>query len=201
MRPGRSLFYLLALFFLLLGVISGALAVNVLPGDLRAETVDTMEGAVYTWRGGEGSWEQGLLRQSASIHLKTGGIIWIAGLTVVGIPLVALILFMRGFALGFTAGALVYGHGTGGLVLGLAALFPPNLFLIPALCLLGGQGFYLALSRYLGERGWSGGLREHLLAHLAAGAVALALIGLGSLAEGAVVPVFLSWIMPLLGRG
>lgn len=201
MKPGRVLFYGLALAFLAMGVISGALAVNVLPGTMMAETMEALEEAMHAWQGGQTAAARDLLTESLWTHLRTAALLWICGLSLFGLPVVALLLFLRGFSLGFTAGALVYRLGLEGLVLGVTALFPPNLFLIPALCLLGGQGFFLALARHLGRDGPSpDALRGRVLAHAAVGLVAVLLLLLGSLTEGALVPVFLSWIAPLLGR-
>jgi len=55
---------------------------------------------------------------------------------VIGLPLVLVILFTKGFALGFTVGFLVYELGWKGLIFGMASVLPPNLFLVPALLLI-----------------------------------------------------------------
>ncbi len=202
--PGRLLFYGLALAFVTLGVIMGALSVNMMSPQASLEMVDLLEGAIHVWQvPGYSPPRIDIFQQSASLHLKVGAVLWAAGLTVLGLPVVVLVLFMRGFSLGFTAGALIFRHGLSGLGLGLAALFPPNMFLLPALCLLGGQSFFYALGKHverperpLGTR-FSGS--AGLVRHLVVGAVAGVLLLAGTAVEGYLVPIFLRWLAPLFG--
>jgi stage II sporulation protein M len=69
--------------------------------------------------------------------LENGGLIvagiYLCGLTVIGIPLIAVLLFIRGFALGFTAGFFIAQKGWPGLLVSAAALLPQNLVLLPVL--------------------------------------------------------------------
>jgi len=59
--------------------------------------------------------------------------IYLCGLTVIGIPVIAGLLFVRGFALGFTAGFMIAQKGWPGILLAAAALLPQNLILAPVL--------------------------------------------------------------------
>ncbi|HEY8909764.1 MAG TPA: stage II sporulation protein M [Desulfosporosinus sp.] len=61
--------------------------------------------------------------------------IWILGLTIIGAPLVYLIVFTRGFILGFTVSFIIGVKGTLGLGLILATVLVPALLAIPLLLL------------------------------------------------------------------
>ncbi|MCL6639035.1 MAG: stage II sporulation protein M [Firmicutes bacterium] len=63
--------------------------------------------------------------------------IYILGLSVIGIPVMLGLLFFRGFVLGFAVQFLTREKAAQGIALALAAVFPQNLFLVPAL-LIGG---------------------------------------------------------------
>src|SRR5690554_691876 len=65
-----------------------------------------------------------LLKQSLFNNLQTGILIWILGITVVGIPLILLIIAIRGFIIGFTVGFLLKQMGIKGLVFSLFSLLP-----------------------------------------------------------------------------
>ena len=65
-------------------------------------------------------------------------ILWFAGTTIVGIPIVFGIIIARGFCLGYTISACVITLGkTKGLIFVLLTIFLQNLILIPALIFLG----------------------------------------------------------------
>ncbi|MEW6770893.1 MAG: stage II sporulation protein M [Bacillota bacterium] len=57
-------------------------------------------------------------------------VMYFAGLTVVGLPVVAAVLFLRGYALGFTSGFLIRQKGVYGLGIILAELLPQNVLLL-----------------------------------------------------------------------
>lgn len=57
-------------------------------------------------------------------------VMYLAGLTVIGLPVVAAILFLRGYALGFTSGFLIRHEGIYGLGIVLAELLPQNVLLL-----------------------------------------------------------------------
>lgn len=73
------------------------------------------------------------LLASASLNIKLMAVVWFLGLTVIGIPLVAVVVFTRGFALGFTSAFLIKLKGTAGIAAVIMTLLPPNLFYIPLL--------------------------------------------------------------------
>ncbi len=71
-----------------------------------------------------------VFRQAVIRNTIPVGVIYIAGLTVIGMPVVAAVLFLRGYALGFTTGFLVRQKGVYGFVLVLAEVFPQNVLLL-----------------------------------------------------------------------
>lgn len=58
---------------------------------------------------------------------------YILGLTVIGIPLVLVAVFSRGFVLGFTVGFLVREKAVKGLIFALISVLPHNIMIIPAI--------------------------------------------------------------------
>lgn len=75
----------------------------------------------------------GALLSTITTNIKLITIVWFLGLTIVGIPLVAAVVFTRGFALGFTSAFLIKLKGWAGVMTILLALFPPNVFAVPLL--------------------------------------------------------------------
>lgn len=93
--------------------------------------------------------------------------IWVLGLTIIGAPLIYLIVFTRGFILGFSVSFLISMKGTLGLVLILTTILIPNLLAIPLLLLGAGLATIFSFLLLRGKaRGES--LRREFLYYTAA---------------------------------
>jgi stage II sporulation protein M len=64
---------------------------------------------------------------------KTVLAIWFLGLTVIGVPLILVVVFLRGFALGFTVSFLCHEKAGTGILISFLSVLPQNLFYIPFL--------------------------------------------------------------------
>lgn len=73
------------------------------------------------------------LKTSITNNLLVVLAIYLMGLTVLGIPLVLVLIFFRGFALGFTFGFLTKQKAWQGITLAAVSVLPQNIFYVPAL--------------------------------------------------------------------
>lgn len=117
--------------------------------------------------------------------------IFLMGLTIIGLPLVLVIIFTRGFVLGFTIEFLLREKAWRGGVLALLAVLPPNLLSLPAY-ILGAViaiNFSLYLIRGQGQRNikMSQCFLEYLLIMLGLGILMLG----SALIEGYFSPIFI----------
>lgn len=71
-------------------------------------------------------------RQALLKNLMNIGKIFLMGLTIIGLPFVLIIIFTRGFVLGFTINFLLQEKAWRGGVLALLSVLPPNLLSLPA---------------------------------------------------------------------
>lgn len=71
-----------------------------------------------------------IFSQAAVRNTLPLGVMYLAGLAVIGMPVVAGVLFLRGYALGFTGGFLVQHKGAYGFWLILTEVFPQNVILM-----------------------------------------------------------------------
>lgn len=144
----------LAVGVFLIGLVSGALTLHslspLIQEDLRQYLTTFLQGAAAVSDGslaGFKAWCQILKLQAATLSL-----LWIFGLTVVGIPLILIIIGVRGFILGFTVGFLVQEKAGQGLLLSLAGVLPQNLFYVPAYLGAGVLAVYFSLSLLRGSK-------------------------------------------------
>ena len=73
-------------------------------------------------------------------NLQKLAIIWVLAATVIGSPAILLVIFLQGFASGFTVAILVEEWSIRGLALALASVVPHNLFVVSGLVLSGSAG-------------------------------------------------------------
>ncbi|MDH7576249.1 MAG: stage II sporulation protein M [Bacillota bacterium] len=138
------------------GLIGGALILHGLNPAQRGELQQYLN-AFLQWAGTlsqTGATPGGLKvwQEILKTQLITFGLLWLAGLTVVGIPLIVLIIGARGFILGFTVGFLVQEKAWQGLILALVAVLPQNLCYVPAFLGAGVLAFYFSCSLFRGYR-------------------------------------------------
>ncbi|MGE5588360.1 MAG: stage II sporulation protein M [Clostridia bacterium] len=125
----------LVMFMFLMGVIFGSLSVKALPGSQKAELAEDLM-VFFRGFGGPGQnrvGENAAPRQALYNNLKTILLALVLGLSVVGAPGVLVLLFLRGFVIGFTVGFLVDEMAAKGLVLAAVSVLPQNIFIIPAI--------------------------------------------------------------------
>lgn len=108
------------------------------------------------------------LRQLARDNFIIMAGIWVLGLTVIGTPLVYIIVFTRGFVLGFTIAFILHLKKLMGLGLVLITILLPSLLAIP--CLLLGAGLATIFS-YLLLQGNKIDLKKDFLYYSAASLV------------------------------
>lgn len=124
--------YIIMSLFLVMGILLGALGVKGLGSKEEGELLEYLN---YFFAGfAEMQVEpMTLLKHSLSTNYKLLAMIWFLGLTVLGAPLILLVIAVRGFYLGFTAGFLIQEKALLGVLLTVLTLLPQNLFNLPAL--------------------------------------------------------------------
>lgn len=80
--------------------------------------------------------------------VRTTGIIFLLGLTVVGAPLILGIVFARGFVLGFTVGFLVRETMVKGMVFSSISILPHNILVVPAILLAAGASLSFSATAF-----------------------------------------------------
>ncbi|MBW7459858.1 stage II sporulation protein M, partial [Paenibacillus sepulcri] len=141
----------------------------------------------------ESFWER------AIFHAKWIILIWVLGLTVVGMPLVLALDFLKGVLVGFAVGTLVSQHEWKGLLFSLVSVAPANLIVVPALLIASVSAvsfsIYIIKNRLLGSYG---SMSQSFISHTSTG-VLMIFIALGAaLVESFISPVLLKWAVPLI---
>lgn len=193
----HGLLYLIVVVFFFLGIFLGCYVVK------HMNTSQTMELLNYLDMFLKGLSEWNVSPAAAAQHailnnLKLVLYIWLLGLTVIGIPLVLLIVSARGFVMGFTIGFLVQQKAGQGILIAVLAILPPSLINIPALIV--GAAFAVTFSGWL-VRGRSKYENTSLLKYFGAYCAVMLIVALVSAAAGFVEayisPTFLKFFSEL----
>jgi len=188
--------YAALLVLFAVGIGFGALATQSLSYAQRADLSDYVNSVFSALTAGRGAlaW-QGF----ADNILKTSGLIWLLGLTVIGAPLVLGVVFLRGFILGFTIGFIVDELHAKGLLLSLVSVLPHNLIAAPAVILAAGGALSFAGAALKTLLGLS---RESIYGQFAANtglaAASACLLAAAALVEAYVTPVLVQLSRELL---
>ncbi len=124
--------YALAFVMFVAGVCTGAVYASAIQEGSTAISSYLESGLADLRRAAPGSHGSAMLA-SVNANLCSAAFVWLAGLSVVGFTGALLILFVRGFSIGFTVAFLVRQMGGAGAVLALSSVLPHNLVAVPAL--------------------------------------------------------------------
>lgn len=125
------IFFVLMVF--IAGVVFGALAIRTLNAEAKQELVGHLSTFFNGLAGKLSQPYQADPQGTIWLNIKMVAIFWLLGLSTVGMPFIPVIIFLRGFVLGFTVGFLVNELGFRGLIFGIVSVLPQNLIIVPAI--------------------------------------------------------------------
>lgn len=207
LKDNMSLYVFTAVLFTI-GVMFGAIVVSALGQDQLSSLNDALNGFFKALNLQQtGTTPSEITWHSAASFLKTTGLFWILGLSIIGLPVIVLLIFVEGFKIGFTVGVIVSQFHGKGVLFALAAILPQNIISVPAMIVCGVAGISFSLmlvrSRFshtaAATRGGTGTqLYRNFLSYTGlVSAVAVAMV-LASFVEGYLSPVLMRAVVPHL---
>lgn len=130
--------YILVTVIFLIGIFTGVIVINNSSEVTVFKTADYVTNFIQTLKNTEKINFSELLLSSVKRNFGLTVILWFAGTTVIGIPVVFIILFMKGLSLGYTISAFTSILGTvKGIMFLILSLFFQNVLFIPAILTIG----------------------------------------------------------------
>ncbi len=196
----QTMLYVFVGVLFLVGVLFGALMVNALSLEQQQEMARYLNHFFVNVQDGGETMNQSSYWSIAALHLKWIGLIWILGLSVIGLPGILILDFLKGVLIGFTVGYLVGQYSWKGLLFALVSIAPQNLFIIPVLmmCSVAAITFslYIIRDRFIMNRG---GSMVKPFASYAMLTFFMVLLTLGVASfETWVTPAMMRWVTPML---
>ncbi|MGI6035786.1 MAG: stage II sporulation protein M [Limnochordia bacterium] len=148
----RVVIYFFVCTIFVMGMVFGSLAVKHVAVEQRQELNHYLTSFLQTFDRSATLSKDALARRSIMDNVvKTVGLMWLLGLSLLGAPLVLVVIFIRGFIIGFTLGFLVQEMFLRGVVVALASILPHNIIILPAIIIAGAaaMGFSWSVVRVL----------------------------------------------------
>lgn len=129
-REYSSIFLFVIILFLM-GVIFGAIVVN-------SMSITQKQDLFYYLSQFFGQVSEGKIQESSDLFLQSFlhnskfiGLMWVLGISIIGLPIILILLFLKGMVVGFTVGFLVNQMSWKGFMLASVSILPQNLIIIP----------------------------------------------------------------------
>lgn len=97
--------------------------------------------------------QSSLIAESIKFNFINIFIIWAFGLSMILMPLITVLVFFKGFVLGFTVGFLVSEYSFKGFLISLTAVFPQNIIIIPIYIISSMMAIYISIKIFKYYRG------------------------------------------------
>ncbi|MGM9987041.1 MAG: stage II sporulation protein M [Bacillaceae bacterium] len=120
---------------LLIGVIFGAIVVNSLHVEQKQDLLFYVDQFLSQINDNQSGGE-GVFFDAYTSHLKYMIFIWVLGISMVGLPLIFILVFLKGVLIGFTVGFFVNQLGLKGFYLAIVSILPQNLIIVPLLIVI-----------------------------------------------------------------
>jgi stage II sporulation protein M len=190
--------YFIAILILVVGIVSGSISVKALNVQQKDNLINYIN--LFFQKVDINALNSKLvLKYSILNNLKLVSLIWVLGLTIIGIPFVMLILFIKGFILGFTVGFLIDELGFTGILFSTISLFPQNIIIIPSIVIIGVSALSFSLILLKNKRGAEKySIIQQVTGYTILVSLMALIIILGCFIEAYISPVFMKMMLPYI---
>ncbi|WP_126427455.1 stage II sporulation protein M [Brevibacillus marinus] len=188
--------YLFTTILLATGIVFGTLVVHALPAEQKQDLLSFLQYFMNNLGEGKFTETHQHFQQAFAQYLKTVAVMWVFGLSVIGLPIILLLLFFKGLLVGFTVGFLVNQLQWQGVTFSLAGVLPQNMLVVPALLIVGAAGISFSLrlirTRLLARQGQ---ILPHFFRYTCLTIAMLGVLTLAALFETFVSPHLMHYVL------
>lgn len=144
LKYSANLYIFVAVLFVV-GTVFGALIVGALTLEQQQELAGEMNRYAQTAGSGADVSSEALFWDRFWFHFKWMMLIWILGVTVIGVPGILALNFLKGVLIGFAVGVLVQQYGWKGIVFFFLTVVPHNVIAVPAMMIASAAAISFAI--------------------------------------------------------
>lgn len=197
-KENLSLYLFVGVLFVM-GVVFGSVLVGALSLEQKDQMGRYLSSFIYAMNDGV-AWDgKQSFTDALIMNWKWAVLIWLLGLSVIGMPLVLILDFLKGVLVGFSVGFLVSELSWKGVLFALVSVLPHNLIVIPAflICSVAAVAFSVSLVKNrLHQRKSS--LRVQLVQYTSIIFFMGIVLTLAAFYQGYVSPSVMKWVTPML---
>jgi len=138
--------YIFMIILFLTGIIFGAITVNSMSFIQKQDLFFHLDRYMNQVNGEETVASKDILKRSFFFHMKYLFLLFILGLTIIGLPIVWILIFVKGLVIGFSVGFVVNQLGGKGLLLATLSIAPQNIIVIPIYIIAGTLSMMFSLA-------------------------------------------------------
>ena len=140
--------YIFTIILFVMGVVFGSLIIHTLSLVQKEEMISYLSQFFHGISNNGEKWltEQTSVQQVVFENIKYLTVIWFLGLSIIGMPIIFLLLFMKGFVVGFTISFLVSQLQWKGILFSLVSIVPQNLIIVPTFIVAAVAGTVFSIS-------------------------------------------------------
>lgn len=136
--------YVIVVLIFLIGILTGTIFINTINQGEKEESKSYINESVQNIKNNGSINYQKLLEKTLKNNLFLVLILWIAGGTVIGISIIYITVFFRGFCMSYTIANIIITIGTWqGIAFTLSSMLLQSIIIIPAIISLGVSGINL----------------------------------------------------------
>ncbi len=192
------LLFIIIIIVLLIGIILGSISIKALNTQQKDNLVEYIN--LFFQKVDINTINNNIvLKHSIINNTKFILIIWVLGLTIIGIPFIMLLIFVKAFTIGFTVGFLVDELGFKGIIFSTISLLPQNIINVPSYIIISVSAISFSMlllkSRNRLEKF---SLLQQLTGYTVLVFLMLLIVIVGCFVEAYISPVFMKFMLPYL---
>ena len=141
-----AIIYLFMIILFLSGIIFGAVIVNSMNPIQKQDLFFYLERFFNHMIQEQTMDHFTLFKESFFYHLKYLSLLFLLGLSIIGLPIILILIFIKGLVIGFSVGFIVNQLGSEGLLFSAVSIAPHNFIVIPIYIFAGSLAMIFALA-------------------------------------------------------
>lgn len=192
--------YLTILAVVLVGICAGAFTINGLSSQQQKELGDYVGGYLRILKN-QNVDTTSLFFISLKNNFVLFLLVFLSGMTIIGIPFAYFFVAFNAFLTGFSIGLIVKILGYKGILYAFVSVFPSEIFIIPAMILMAANAVIFSrntIKQLSGKSLNRSSFKENLFSYLMLTGFCMLVLFLGIIYEGYISPLITKLIVPLL---
>jgi len=196
-----SSIYLFCTVLFLIGIIFGAILVNSLSYSQKEDLFYFLNEYLGQLSNGELVSSKDIFFHSLTYNSKFIGLIWILGISIIGLPLIVVLLFLKGMVIGFTVGFLVSQMKWSGMLVSFVSVLPQNFIIVPVYLFMTvtAISFSILMIRKLFVKAYHQPFGPQFVQYIITFTLAVLVLSTAALVEGYVTPLLMKGIISFVG--